>query len=140
MSTVKCHYSVMQRLKKPGSHIIYQKGCISIPCKLLLWDFAKFVTALTCWLRTGKQNNFRNLETLSALWSLNHGHIWCPQHHVHSLFSFLLGTLAVMMLAFWCLLSNFLILKVENKYICLFLKQFSHEKPVFTCCLFLWMV
>ena len=50
-----------------------------------------------------------------------------------------LGTFAIMMLALRRLHANFLILKVENKYICLFLKPFSHTKSVFTFCLFPWM-
>lgn len=35
---------------------------------------------------------------------------------------------------------KFFDLEVENKYICLFLKPFSHKKPVFTYWLFPWMV
>ena len=51
-----------------------------------------------------------------------------------------LGTFAIMMLALRCLHANFFILEVENKYIWLFLKPFSHKKSVFTFCLFPWMV
>lgn len=43
-----------------------------------------------------------------------------------------LGTFAIMMLALQCLHANFFMLKVENKYSCLFLKPFSHKKSVFT--------